>query len=192
MRNELTVVYVSNSETSNHSLLEKLYLKCEKELNDIHWEFVLASPNKDFSNLNKDIKFASDKNNVVCVKAKGNKLYNALQEALYVANYKVSFVVDITKLSEDIIRDLDITSILNKATNSYGFSFEISDLGYAMKTFYVKSMVKDIKFTDDNLYNEMLYTSGVVNKDKRNRLETRLYKKYFKKGLKLKRLYGVC
>lgn len=192
MRNELTVVYVSNSETSNHSLLEKLYLKCEKELKDIHWEFVLSSPKNDFSNLNKDIKFASNKNNVVCVKANGNKLYHALQEALYVANYKVAFVVDVNKLSEETIEDLDISSILDKATNSYGFSFEVSGLGYAMKTFYVKSMVKDIKFTDDNLYNEMLYTSGLVNKDKRNRLETRLYKKYFKKGLKLKRLYGVC
>lgn len=189
MRNEVSVIYVSNATNSNYKLLQKLYDKFCKEARDVKWEFVLASPSEDFANLSSDINFASNKNNVICVKARENSIYSALRAATHVANYKVSLFIKADIFTEDNIVSLDIEEMLHETNAFSDFSIRENVLGMSMKTFYMRAMVHDIKYSDANLYNELMYTSGKTKPTVRK--EKRSYKKYYAMGTTLKRLYGV-
>lgn len=186
MKREVSFVYVSDTATSNYKLLEKLYEKVSKKTN-IKSEFVLASPSEDYTNLNADINFASNKNNVICVKAKDNTLYSALRAATHVTNYGVSILIK--NLTEDTVENFDLESVVDDMSNYTGFAVKETELGYGMKTFYMRSMVHDVKFSDANLYNEIMYTS--CKKLEVARTERRSYKHYYAKGQLLNRLYGV-
>lgn len=187
MRNEVSVIYVSTPQNSDYKTLEKLYEKFSKEAKDMKWEFVLASPSEDFANLSSNINFASNKNNVICVKAKENSIYSALRAATHVTNYKVSVLVQ--NLTEETVEHFDIDAMLRETSVFSDFSVRDNTIGISMKTFYMRALVHDVRFSDENMYNELLYTCG--RKKPLVRKERKTYKKYFKIGTTLKRLYGV-
>ena len=116
-------------------------------------------------------------------------MYSSLRAALHVANYKVTLLLDNSNLTNETIDNFNVLDMLDE-TNIYS-DFKVNDigLGYAMKTFYMKNMVNEVKFNDINIYEEMLYTSGAdILVTKANK---RKYKKYFRIGKHLKQLYGV-
>ena len=187
MRNEVSVIYVSTSQNSDYNTLEKLYDKFSTEAKDMKWEFVLSSPSEDFVNLSSNINFASNKNNVICVKAKENSIYSALRAATHVTNYKVSVLIQ--NLTEETVKQLNIDEMLKETNTFSDFSMQDNAIGIGMKTFYMRTLVHEIKFSDENMNNEISYACG--RKEPMVRKERKVYKKYFKMGTTLKRLYGV-
>lgn len=183
MKNELSVIYVTDSLHSNFEVLSKLYEKLKKE--DLKWEFVISSPSEDVKAITDSISFAGNKNNVICVKAKHNSLYSSVKASLHVANYKTALLIKADSLTEENVDAFDVSTMLKETNVLTDFNVLEHNLGISMKTFYVKSMVNDIKFSDKNMFNEIVYTSGT------RQTKEKTCKKYFRKGLKLKQLYGV-